>query len=93
MTVTVTISISEGENTYHSQVVVEESALKDVRFAFNPSGLKEVAELKTLAAALITKANEVARTGAEGAGRSCATARTMAQNASFWAVHGATEGL
>lgn len=93
MTVLVTISISEGDQTYHSQITIEDSALRDVRFAFNPSGLKNVIELKTLAAALITKANEVGRTGPEGAGRSCASARTNAQQACFWAVHGATEGL
>ena len=61
MTVTVDININIDENTLSERVVVEDSALADVRFDFNPSALKEVVVLKALAAAFITAANEVGR--------------------------------
>ena len=92
MTVTVDININIDENTLSERVVVEDSALADVRFHFNPSALKEVVVLKALAAAFITAANEVGRNNKD-AGREAAHSRTQAQDASMWAVAGATKRL
>jgi hypothetical protein len=75
-------------------------AVKLVRLSFNPSSLKAVDELKLLAAAFISRVHECkadlngsADPSAQEAGRNFALAITNMQQASMWAVAGATAHL
>lgn len=90
MTVTVTVHIQEGENQLSRTFGVSDSALADVRFKFNPSGLEDVTILKALAAAMIC---ETMNRVSSKAPREAAHSRTQVQDASMWAVAGATVGL
>lgn len=69
-----------------------DAAREAVRLKFNPSGLDNVARLKTLAAAFITECDRIAAEVPDS-GRSIAVAKTNMQTASMWAVLGATTGL
>lgn len=83
-------------------VAISNEAAQHVRMGFNPSALPNVDELKALAAAYISKCDQVAaefsaaNTTVEGlqamaeAGRALAVAKTHMQTASMWAVLGAT---
>ena len=87
MTVTVTINVTDQPTRV---VVATDPALEAIRFTFNPSLLNDVTELKALAAAFLTKADDVARAN-PWAGREIAVAKTNMQTASMWAVLGATK--
>lgn len=83
-------------------VAISNEAAQHVRMGFNPSALANVDELKALAAAFISKCDQVAaqfrassatveadEARAE-AGRALSVAKTHMQTASMWAVLGAT---
>lgn len=66
-------------------ITVDEASLDTVRYDFNPAASKEVAQIKLLAAALITACQTYGRDG-----RTAALARTAAEESSMWGVKSAT---
>ena len=86
------ILIRDDASNYGSDVAVTEAALAEVRYKFNPSGLPTVDRLKIVAAAFLAVCDEVAVANPV-AGRELALAKTNMQQASMWAVSGATKGL
>jgi hypothetical protein len=87
MTVKIQIDIT-GQPTRH--IVANDSSLEAIRFTFNPSLNDDVTQLKALAAAFLTKCDNIARLN-PAAGRECSVAKTSMQTASMWAVLGATK--
>lgn len=85
MTVNVLVTAREGDKTATRQIVVTESALRDVGFDFNPSADNRVFALKALSAALITEMQPIIATGGP-AGRQAAIARTDIETAQMRAV-------
>ena len=83
----VTITFEDG--TTHD-VELSDTAINAVRFKFNPSGLATVNIIKALAAAFLTECEEQTT---QANGVSFALAKTNAEQASMWAVHGATTNL
>lgn len=88
----VTVKFPDG-STY--EAVLSEEAKEAVRLSFNPSRLTAVVKIKALAGAFITLCNELSlKSGSSpefpGARREFATAKTRMQEASMWAVPGAT---
>lgn len=69
------------------------TAADAVRKNFNPSGSQEVAEIKAMTAALITKMEGIRDRDGGKAGREAAVAITNIQTASMWCVLAATKGL
>ena len=86
MTLYATIS---GE-TFSFSVASSNKAKDDVRFKFNPSGLREVNEIKALGVLWLSKLEEIAATHPHAA-RELAVARTEFQKASMFAVLGITK--
>jgi hypothetical protein len=97
MTVHITINVT---NHPSREITVNDAALEAVRFNFNPSLMDNVTVLKALAAAFLTKCDEILmRPGTapsevppDWAGREISVAKTNMQTASMWAVLGATKG-
>ena len=87
MTVTITIDVTDQPTRVMN---CNDSALEDIRFSFNPSLLDEVTTLKALAAAFLSKCDEVAQ-HKPFAGDELAVAKTNMQTASMWSVLGATK--
>lgn len=90
-------TIDSGNARPEHHVMVREStlsvsAIDAVRLRFNPSGLDEVAEIKLLTAALITKLEDIRNRDGGYAGREAAVAITHVQTASMWSVLAATKG-
>lgn len=85
MTVTVLVTAHEGEKTLSRHIVVSDTALKDVLFAFNPSADDRVAALKVLCAALITEMEPIIAAGGAAA-RTASIARTDIETAQMRAV-------
>lgn len=70
-----------------------DTAKDAVRKDFNPSGNSDVAEIKAMTAALITKMEGIRDRDGGKAGREAAVAITNIQTASMWCVLAATKGL
>lgn len=83
------VMITFEDGTTHD-IMLSDTAINAVRFKFNPSGLATVNILKALAAAFLTECEEQTT---PASGRSFACAKTNAEQASMWAVHGATMGV
>lgn len=86
-------TLAELNNLTHGthEIVLSDTAKEHIRHKFNPSGLPEVNNLKALAGAFITYAEQLQREHPD-AGRELAIAITKMQTASMWAVLGATKG-
>lgn len=69
------------------------SAKDAVRKDFNPSGNPDVAEIKGMTSALVTKMEGIRDRDGGKAGREAAVAITQIQTASMWCVLAATKGL
>jgi hypothetical protein len=79
-------------NGITSPYVVNDAAKEAIRLKFNPSGLKNVEDLKALAGAFLSLCDQIASEKPD-AGRELAVAKTNMQTASMWAVLGATKGF
>lgn len=91
MTLNVHVKYTDGETGFDATVGGSDSAMEAVRFSFNPSGIHHVNVLKALAAAFLSKCDEVAVAN-PAAAREIAVAKTNMQTASMWSVLGATKG-
>ena len=87
MTVSLTAHVTDQPSR---NIVASDAALEAIRFTFNPSLIDEVTQLKALAAAFLTKCDDIARSK-PWAGRELAVAKTNMQTASMWGVLGATK--
>ena len=87
MTVSITTHVTDQPSRY---IIASDASLEAIRFTFNPGLIDEVTQLKALAAAFLTKCDEVARSK-PWAGRELAVAKTNMQTASMWGVLGATK--
>ena len=70
-----------------------ETAKDAVRKNFNPSGNQDVADIKAMTAALVTKMESIRDRNNGMAVREAAVAITNLQTASMWCVLAATKGL
>lgn len=80
-------------NVVNCDISITSEAAEAVRMSFNPSTRPDVDQLKALAAAFISKCDQVLASTRPDAARELATAKTHMQTASMWAVLGATKGL
>jgi len=70
-------------------ILISDASLELVRSDFNPSGLDTVRQIKLLAAALITMAEEV-RGSIPASARHCALSITAIEDGAMWLVKAAT---
>lgn len=83
----------EGTVAKTANLVISATAADAIRLKFNPSDLSDVAELKALTGAVITKMEGIRDRDGGKAGREAAVAITNLQTASMWCVLAATKGL
>ena len=87
-----TITVTTAGPGVHDYLLVSDQAKEAVRIGFNPSAIRDVDRIKVLTGGLLTLLYQLQAAKPE-AGREFAKAITEVQDASMWAVLGATKGV